>query len=504
MTGRIRRPEAGAEIRAVEHIACLTGTPPGQLSALADTEVLAIDPLSEPSEATVSLPGSKSITNRAFVCAALATGSTRIEGALFADDTETMAEAVTVLGAEVTADPVASSFTVRGVGGPPQPAPRAEIDARMSGTTGRFLVPVAATASVPVTIDGHPQLRARPFGGAVEAISCLGAVVDVGRGGSSLPITVRGPIGSGPAVISVDLSSQFLSGLMLAGPVIPGGLSLRFDGVPVSRPYVEMTAAVMRSFGAEVELSSRSVQVGGGGYRSPGCYRVEPDASAASYFWAAAAVTGGSVGVTGLTDDSIQGDVAFASVLEAMGASVSRGVDGGIVVTGGPLRGADVELGDLSDTAPTLAVVAALASGPTRVRGIGFIRGKESDRIAATVAELRRCGVNAVEQPDGFTVSREPETGPITPAVVPAEPETGPITPAVVPAEPAPVAPEPGPGITGALIHTYDDHRMAMAFSVLGLVVPGVKIENPRCVAKTFPGFFDKLEELRIPAHESH
>lgn len=420
----------------------------------------AIEPLVSPPRATVVLPGSKSITNRGLVCAALADGVTRIEGALFADDTLAMARAVTVLGAGVEARRSAARFTVSGVAGPPRPASEAAIDARMSGTTGRFTAPVAAAASSEVVIDGHPQLRARPFGDLVEALRHLGARVD-SSGAGGLPLRVRGPIGSGPVTVAADRSSQFLSGLMLAGPVLADGLTITLGSAPVSMPYVEMTASVMRSFGARVEIGPAAVRVDGGGYRSPGRYSVEPDASAASYFWAAAAVTGGAVGVRGLSSSSIQGDVGFAEVLESMGATVTTGELGETVVTGGPLRGADIDLRDLSDTAPTLAVTAALARGPTKVTGIGFIRGKESDRIAAPVAELRRCGVDATENADGFTVA---------PAGKPS----------------------------GARIRTYDDHRMAMAFSVLGLVVRGVEIENPACVAKTFPAFFDTLEELRV------
>lgn len=419
---------------------------------------LAIEPLSERPRATVRVPGSKSITNRALVCAALASGSTRIQGALFADDTEAMSSAIGVLGAEVVADRATASFTVRGVGGAPQVRSGAVIDAHMSGTTGRFIVPVAATAGVRVTIDGHPQLRARPFDDLVDVLRRLGAEVDTTDGG--LPLHVRGPIGSGPAAVAADRSSQFLSGLMLAGPVVPGGLTIMLHKAPVSRPYIEMTASVMKAFGAEVTILPSEVRVAGGGYVAPHHYQVEPDASAASYFWAAAAVTAGTVGVAGLSPASIQGDVGFASVLKSMGATVTVGTDDEIVVTGRPLHGTDVDLRDLSDTAPTLAVTAALAHGPTHVRGIGFIRAKESDRIAASVAELRRCGVEAREHPDGFTVT--PKSSP-----------------------------------SGATIRTYDDHRMAMAFSVLGLVVPGIKIENPGCVTKTFPDFFHTLNELR-------
>ena len=420
---------------------------------------LAITALHAPPDAAMRLPGSKSITNRALVCAALASGETTIRGALFADDTEAMAEAVTVLGAAVRADPAAETVRIRGVGGRIGLRPGAVIDARMSGTTGRFMVPVAATADEPVVIDGHPQLRARPFGELVDALRRLGARVESPSDGTALPLRVTGPIRRGEASVAADRSSQFLSGLMLAGPLVPDGVTLRLEGPTVSRPYVTMTAAVMAAFGATVEVEPDVVRVAGGGYRSPGCFAVEPDASSASYFWAAAAITGGTVRVEGLGADSIQGDTRFVSVLEAMGAAVAA--DGtATAVTGGPLRGVDVDLGDMSDTAPTLAVVAALAEGPTAVRGIGFVRGKESDRIAAVVAELRRCGAEARELADGFAV-------------------------------------EPGAVLRGARIRTYDDHRMAMAFSVLGLVVPGMQIEDPGCVAKTFPGFHEALEALR-------
>ena len=420
---------------------------------------LPITPLDAPPDAVVRLPGSKSITNRALVCAALASGETTLAGALFADDTEAMTEAVRSLGADVSCHPEEALVRVRGTDGTVGASGGTVIDARMSGTTGRFLAPVAALSQHQVTIDGHAQLRARPFGDLVDALRGLGVAVDSPSGGDGLPLRVRGPLRSGEATVAADRSSQFLSGLMLAGPLVPGGLTLRVDGRAVSRSYVEMTAAVMRSFGAVVELASDAVRVEGGRYSSPGRFVVEPDASSASYFWAAAAVTGGTVRVDGLGADSIQGDARFAWLLEAMGASVAT-ADGCTQVTGGALRGIDVDLCDMSDTAPTLAVVASLADSPTTVEGIGFVRGKESDRIAAVVTELRRCGVHARELADGFAV-------------------------------------EPGAALAGARIRTYDDHRVAMAFAVLGLVVPGIRIENPGCVAKTFPGFFAVLHGLR-------
>ena len=448
--------------------------------------VLEIEPLDAPPDAAVRLPGSKSITNRAVLCAALADGETRIEGALFADDTEAMFAALQALGADLDLDPAAETVTVKGAGGLPEPgrpaAPGGEvvIDARMSGTTSRFLAPVAAAGERPVVIDGHPQLRNRPFGDLVEGLRRLGVEVETPAGSDHLPLRVTGPMRHHETTVAVDRSSQFLSGLMLAAPLTDAGLNLQLTGEAVSRPYMELTAAVMRAFGAEVETGPDRVRVEGGGYRSPGVYGVEPDATAASYFWAAAALTEGTVRVAGLNLSSLQGDVRFASVLEQMGCTVESD-DRDLAVTGAPrrkdleaalplaqtprvpgspLRGIEADLAEMSDTAPTLAVVAAVADGPTAVRGIGFIRDKESDRIAAVVSELRRCGVEASEDPDGFTVS--PRKAP-----------------------------------TGAVIRTYDDHRLAMAFSVLGLAVSGMKIENPDCAAKTFPNFYQTLDSLR-------
>lgn len=422
---------------------------------------LAIAPLEAPPDAVVRLPGSKSITNRALVCAALAAGETTLTGALCADDTEAMMEGVASLGAAVTCRGEQAEVRVGGTAGRVTPGPGTVIDARMSGTTSRFLAPVAALSTEPVTIDGHAQLRARPFDDLVGALRELGAEVASPPGGEALPMRVRGPIRSREATVAVDRSSQFLSGLMLAGPLVPGGLTVHLDGRAVSRSYVEMTAAVMRAFGAAVEVGPSDVHIAGGGYLSPGHFAVEPDASSASYVWAAAAITEGTVRVEGLGPDSVQGDAGFASLLGTMGASVTT-TEAYTEVTGGPLTGIDVDLGDMSDTAPTLAVAASCARTPTTVRGIGFIRGKESDRIASVVEELRRCGIEARELADGFIV-------------------------------------EPGSAPVPALVRTYDDHRIAMAFSVLGLLVPGIEIENPGCVAKTFPGFFEMLDGLRPP-----
>ncbi|MEM7139854.1 MAG: 3-phosphoshikimate 1-carboxyvinyltransferase [Actinomycetota bacterium] len=415
-----------------------------------------IIPLDRPPDATVALPGSKSITNRALVAAALAEGDTTLEGVLFADDTEAMLGALQQLGIDIAIDRDASTVRVTGCGGE-LPGIATIVDANQSGTTARFLTPAVALGAAPVTIDADPQMRDRPMDDQIEALRAMGVgVEELGEPGR-LPLRLTGPMRSAGIGLAADVSSQFLSGLLLAGAI--HGLDARLTTAAVSRPYLDMTAAVMRSFGAQVSDDDGTAWTVGGGYTSPGTYAIEPDASAASYFLAAAAITGGRVRLEGLGRASLQGDVAFADVLAEMGAEVEIGADH-IEIRGRELHGVDVDLRHISDTAPTLAVVAAFADGPTTITDIGFVKGKESDRIGAPVHELRRCGVDA-EEIDGGMIIR--------PSATP----------------------------TAATFDTYDDHRMAMAFSLVGLVVPGVAVRDPGCVAKTFPGYFAALEQLR-------
>ena len=435
---------------------------PDPLARLPDP--LPIRPLEDPPDAVLSLPGAKSITNRALVTAALAQGTTTLHGVLFADDTIAMIEALRALGIGIETREESQQATVQGCGGSLGNAP-AEVNARQSGTTARFVTPLAALGAAPVVIDGDPQLRARPMADQIAALGSLGVSVVAHGEPGCLPLEVRGPISGSSVTVSGSVSSQFASGLLMAGAV--NGLEVRLaesladhepSAPPVSAPYVDMTLGVMRAFGAQVAVGS-AWRVSGG-YVSPGAYAVEPDASAASYFLAAAAISGGRVRIDGLGRHSLQGDVAFADVLAQMGAHVEVGASHIEVQGSGRLRGVDVDLSRISDTAPTLAVVAAFAEGPSTITGIGFIRRKESDRIAGPVAELRRCGIDASELPDGFTVRPQ------------------------------------GPP-HGAVFETYDDHRMAMAFALVGLMVDGVSIAGPGCVSKTFPGYFGALDQLR-------
>jgi 3-phosphoshikimate 1-carboxyvinyltransferase len=434
-------------------------------------------------DAEVTLPGSKSISNRALLVAALAAGTTRLAGVLVADDTEAMLACLQALGVAVRVGPVDDAGNVEVVvegGGGRLPDGAVVLDARMAGTVARFLPPALALRSGTARLDGAPRLRERPLGPLVEALGALGVDLRAAGVPGHLPLLVTGagsltPGRGDDAPVTLALpghiSSQFISGLMIAAACRPGGLHIELTTPPVSRPYLAMTAAVLGAFGAAAQVGEHHVAVAGGGLVSPGRFAVEPDASAASYAFAAAALCGGRVRVRGLDRGSLQGDVGFVDVLAAMGADVVAG-DGAIEVRGGaPLRAVDADFSDISDTAQTAAVVAACATGTTRLTGIGFIRAKETDRVGATVAELRRLGVDATEEDDAIVVRR-------------------------------PDGPWPGPSAP-TVVATYDDHRMAMSFALLGLVRDGVAIADPGCVAKTFPGYWGFLDRLRASARSA-
>lgn len=413
-------------------------------------------PLAEPFERTVRVPGSKSITNRALACAALADGHSDLYGVLDADDTQAMLGAVASLGATVEMVDGFDHVRIGGTGASFAGDQRA-LDVRMSGTTARFVTPMAARGAGETVIDGAAEMRARPMAETARALRLLGCEVH----GDTLPLTVAGPMAGGVLELAADVSSQFASGLLLAAPGLADGLQIDLRGDVVSRPYLDMTCEVMRSFGATVTSVGHSqFVVPATSSYVPSQYRIEPDASAASYFFAAAAVTASTVVVEGLGSGALQGDVQFVRVLEQMGATVTMSADT-TTVQGPPvgtLRGVEVDMADISDTAQTLAAIAPFATSPTRVTGIGFIRNKETDRVAAVVNELVRMGIDAVEEADGFVVQ-------------PGQPHA-------------------------ATIETYHDHRMAMSFAITGLVAPGVTIADPGCVAKTFPTYWEALDEL--------
>jgi 3-phosphoshikimate 1-carboxyvinyltransferase len=340
------------------------------------------------------------------------------------------------------------------------PANRAELFVANSGTTMRFLTALVALGRGEYRLDGVPRMRERPMGDLAATLRSLGADVACEGPGECPPIVVRAAgLAGGRATIRGSLSSQFLSGLLMAAPYAERDVELTLEGALVSVPYVAMTRRVMESYGAEVAATADYREIRASNKRR---YRgrefaIEPDASAASYFFAAAAMTSGAVTVEGLSRDSLQGDVAFVDCLAQMGAHVTHTSDS-ITVEGRPLAGIDVDMNAISDTVPTLAVAALFAEGPTRIRNVAHIRHKETDRIAAVARELRKLGAAVDEFDDGLRIT-------------------------------------PG-GLQPAAIDTYQDHRMAMSFAIAGLRTPGVVINDPACTAKTYPEFFADLEKL--------
>ena len=415
-----------------------------------------------PPRATVRVPGSKSLTNRALIVAAMADGPSVLTGALDSEDTRVMVEALRAVGIAVEHDPAAAVIRVPGCGGT-IPARSAALHVANSGTSLRFLTAMLATGQGTFHLDGSPRMRQRPVADLLEALNGLGADARSDLGTGCPPVTIRASgLEGGYAFVKGDVSSQFLSGLLMALPYSRDRTTVEVQGVLVSQPYVAMTLAVMAAFGVTVgNRKFRRFDVLPAHYRGRD-FAIEPDASAASYLFALAAITGGTVTVEGLGESSLQGDLALVEILEYMGCTVVRGPER-TTVTGGRLRAVDVDMNALSDTVMTLAVVALFASGVTRIRNVAHIRHKESDRIAALAAELRNLGAAVDELPDGLIID--------------------------------PPAPD---RLHGARIATYDDHRMAMSFAIAGLRIPGLTILQPGCVAKTYPGFWDDLERIRV------
>jgi 3-phosphoshikimate 1-carboxyvinyltransferase len=432
-------------------------------------DTLEIRPAPGPVVGAARVPGSKSITNRALVLAALGGERTTLTGALFADDTHRMMDCLRALGFTVETGEAAETITVEGQGGR-IPATRAELFVGNSGTTARFVTPLVALARGEFLIDGVPRMRERPMADLLGALAQLGVeAASTGTGCPPIHVRARGLRG-GTCTVRADSSSQFLSGLLMAAPCADADETrIHLEGPILSAPYIAMTTAMLRQFGARVDTEDDGrtyVVPGRQTLQGPSPYTVEPDASAASYFLAAAALTNGRVRIPGLGRNILlQGDWAFADVLGAMGCRVTRGDDlqSGAdfleVVGTGTLRGVTLDMSAISDTVMTLAAVAPFADSPTVIENVAHIRHKETDRLAAVAAELRRLGVRVDERPDGLTIY-------------------------------------PAARIVPATIHTYDDHRMAMAFALVGLRVRGVRIADPDCVAKTFPDYFARLSAL--------
>lgn len=410
-----------------------------------------IPKLVRPPRVTWRVPGSKSITNRALVLAALADGESTLSGVLESDDTRHMRVALEALGVGVRSLD-ATTWVVQG-GRSRLRAPVAPLFIGNSGTSVRFLAALATLVPGPVTLVGDEAMARRPIADLVDGLRQLGVRVDCDTG--CPPLTVHGgTLRGGVTRMRGDRSSQYFSALLLAGALADSPITVQIEGRLVSRPYVEITRRMVEAFGGRIDAEESAFTVRPiTAYRGR-AYTIEPDASSASYPFAIAAATGGAITVPDLGTTALQGDYAFTNVLAQLGADVAA-AGGGTRITGRDLAGVDVDMHDISDTVMTLAAIAPLAAGPTRIRNIANIRIKETDRLAAIATELQRLGQGVTEGADSILI------------------------------EPRPIVP--------ALVRCYADHRMAMSFAVLGLAAGGVRIEDPACVAKTYPGFWDDV-----------
>jgi 3-phosphoshikimate 1-carboxyvinyltransferase len=452
-------------------------------------DLLEIEPLGRPPHVEVSVPGSKSITNRALVLAALSDpgAGSELHNVLDSEDTQVMIEALRALGFRVQCDLTQAMVHVRrGNYASPIPAREADLYVANSGTSMRFLTALVSLGTGRYRLDGIARMRERPIEDLLVALRQLGVKAHAEHRNGYPPVVIEANGLNGGAVrIKGSISSQFLSGLLMAAPLARDDVSIEVEGGLVSVPYVAMTIALMRQFGARVETDrftgrpphplgsadqnarARVESEGASRFYIPGnqfyqghCLDIEPDATAASYFFGAAAITQGEVLVTGIPQYSNQGDFRFVDILNEIGCDVTLGQNG-VKVLGRPMRGLDVDMNDISDCVMTLAAVACFADGPTTIRNVAHVRHKETDRLAALATELRRIGAGVNEFDDGLTIIPRP--------------------------------------LHGAVVETYNDHRMAMSLALVGLRVPGIVIRNPGCVGKTYPGFFTDLDRLRHP-----
>ncbi len=423
------------------------------------TAKIEIQPVTQTVTNSIQPPGSKSLTNRALIVAAMAEGKSRLTSALDSDDTRVMIESLQRLGVDVQHDPASATIEVHGTGG--KLGANAELFINNSGTSIRFLTAMLGLHGGQYRLDGIERMRERPIGPLVDTLNALGAKVIAESPQQCPPVQIDSPQVSGGAVhISGNLSSQYLSGLMMGAPLAQNGLEILIDGPLISKPYVAMTQAVMKSFGVDCKASPTLDQfsIAPGQTYQGQTYAIEPDASAASYFWAVAAICGGTATITGLNRDALQGDVGFVDCLAQMGCEVDY-QDNQISVTGPAKNGINIDMAHVSDTVQTLSAVALFVDGPTTVRNVAHNRVKETDRIGNLAIELRKFGATVDEREDGLTI-------------------------------------HPPTKLQGAVIETYDDHRMAMSLSLVGLKQASVTILEPGCVSKTYPDFFADLEKF--------
>jgi len=409
-------------------------------------------------DATVRIPGSKSYTQRAMIIASLAQGESRLTDVLLSADTGVLGAALGELGADIQT--ASTDMIIRGNGGR-LARPSQEIHLGNNGTAMRLLTGVASLGAEPTVLTGDPRLRERPLKPLLDALTALGAETHTEGGLGFPPVTIRGGLLRGAEVHLRDIeSSQYVSALLIISPFATGETAIVLQGRIPSLPYIALTVETMRAFGVEVDLDGAGRYVVKGGQRYRGCeYRIEGDVSSASYFFLAAALLKGRMRLENINPRTSQGDIAFLALLERLGCRVLRG-EHSVEVVGGEMPDGEMtfDLGAMPDMVPTLAVLSALRPGRSLIRNVAHLRLKESDRLAAMVNELRKTGIAAEELADGLAVT--------------------------------------GGSPHGATITTYNDHRIAMSFAVLGLAAPGMRIEGEQCVGKSFPGFWTALEKL--------
>lgn len=412
-------------------------------------------------EGEVNVPGSKSLSNRALLLAALADGDTLLTNLLASDDIQHMLNALRKLGVDYTLSDDNTRCQVKGLGNRFRSAQPLELYLGNAGTAMRPLCAALALSDVDVTLTGEPRMEERPIGDLAEALIAAGADIGYVKNSGYPPLHIKGkPLSGNSLSVDGSVSSQFLTALLMAAPLFDGDVTININGELVSKPYIDITLDTMAKFGVSVKNDNYTAFhiEDGQAYRSPGTFMVEGDASSASYFLAAGAIKGGTVRVTGVGKDSVQGDIHFADVLEAMGATIEWQSDA-IIVTGAPLTGVDMDMNHIPDAAMTIATTALFAQGPTTIRNIYNWRVKETDRLHAMTTELKKLGADVEEGRDYIRI------WPL--------------------ARPSHVA-----------IDTYNDHRVAMCFSLVALSDSAVTINDPGCTAKTFPDYFNRFATI--------
>ena len=411
-------------------------------------------------EGTINLPGSKSVSNRALLLAALAKGKTRLTNLLDSDDIRHMLNALTALGVQYQLPNNNTVCDIEGLAGSFHPQQPLELFLGNAGTAMRPLAAALSLGEHDIVLTGEPRMKERPIGHLVDALRQGGAKIDYLEQTDYPPLRVCGGFSGGSVDVDGTVSSQFLTALLMMAPLAQQDTTITIKGELVSKPYIDITLALINTFGGEIENQNyqRFMIKGGQQYQSPGKYLVEGDASSASYFLAAAAIKGGVVRVTGIGKNSLQGDIHFASVLEKMGATIRWG-DDYIECERGKLKGIDMDMNTIPDAAMTIATTALFAEGETTIRNIYNWRVKETARLSALATELRKVGAMVDEGRDYLTVI-------------------------------------PPKQLTTAEIKTYNDHRIAMCFSLVALSNTPITILDPGCTAKTFPDYFEKLASI--------